>query len=599
MNLRNSIFSFGVLMALFSVASCTKFDNPTPEFEEYTQDIDTTIRRKVLVIAVDGLVGSQIKEYQPTNIAKLMENSKYSFEAKADNNTNGYASWATLLTGYPSSQHHVTKESFMPDIDNSVEHGDFDFTPSIIYRIENTKKGLKTASVVQNTNMNTMFLGDADYNNVETSDKDVEQKTIKLIETNKPDFSIVQFKGLDEAGKDGGYLVSNAKYKAALDQIDTYIGNIVNAVEKNDNYTKENWLIILVSPQGGTATGTNGGATPDEINTFSLYYNKSFKKLELKSGSMNYLFLNGYFPGTYTHNYGVEKRTFNTLGVRAQSPAGSSSNVFNANSTTTKSITYEFKYRLREDNVWKGLPFAGGYVYWYNYFMGKDASSNSNTTKGWHLYGQNLNFQLRFENGSKTEAVEFTRGTDGDWNHYSFVFEKVTDDKTKITVYLNGVNIKSQEIAMGVDQFANEEPLTLGFNTQRTDLGYAHYDLSDVRVWNRALTADEARDLACQKDISESNKLYPSLIAYYQNFSGNTWLNLLDNNVPDLTISGSPEMRSTKNYTTCDQPADVVYLQNIDLFPEVYYWLNLEVNEDWKMPGLEFLNNFLGEFWKD
>lgn len=596
----NRTFFLLTVTGLALASSCTKFANPEPQFEEYTAEVDTAMKRKVLVIAVDGLVGSQIKEYKPTTIGKLMEHSKYSYEAKADQNTGSPASWASLLTGYPSSQHKITQESYMPSIDLEDDHAPLEFTPSLINRIEGTNKRLKTATVVQNLTMSNMLLADSDFNNVEASDKEVEQKTIALLKDQKPDLSIIQFNGLLDAGKDGGFVVQNEKYKAALDQIDAYIGSIIAAIEAGENFEKENWLIAITSPHGGSTTGGIGGVSDNEINTFSLYYNNRFKPLELKAESMTYFFANGYFPGTYNHySFGSNgrTRTFPTIGVRAQSPGDASSNVFNANSTPDGSITYDFKYRLHEDNVWKGLDFTGGYAFWYNYFMGKDAAAN-NANAGWHLYGQNVNFKLRFQDGTNTQEVEFTRGTDGEWHHCTFTFGKLSANSTSISVYLDGALIKQQNIAMGVDAFANSEPLTVGFNTQRTDLGYSFYDIADFRVWKTALSETDVRQISCSKNIEESDPLFNSLLASYQSFEENVWINKLGTSAPAMTLSGTPSISFAKNYIPCQSPATEVYLQNIDLFTEVFYWLQLEINDDWKMPGIEFLNNFLSEFFE-
>src|SRR5690606_18345972 len=93
------------------VASCKKYENPPQKFEEYDQEEEKTVSRKVLVISMDGLVGEQLQDDVPTNIASMMETAKYSFQALTDENTSDAATWTTMMTGYHSGKHHVLDEN--------------------------------------------------------------------------------------------------------------------------------------------------------------------------------------------------------------------------------------------------------------------------------------------------------------------------------------------------------------------------------------------------------------------------------------------------------------------------------------------------------
>src|SRR5690606_15341285 len=158
------------------------------------------------------------------------------------------------------------------------------------------------------------------------------------------------------------------------------------------------------------------------------------------------------------------------------------------------------------------------------------------------------------------------------WHHYTFVFEKVTNTSTNVSVYLDGGRVASQVIPMGVDAFANAEPLTLGFNTQVTNLGYTHMDLADFRVWNRALTDTEARNIPCMRNIDPSNPLYSSLIAHYRDMNSTTWFNPLDNGTPDLTFSNTPLLNVSANYPACERPSGEVLGQYLAVVPPIFYW---------------------------
>src|SRR5690606_2679169 len=98
-NIMNKIFICLLIMAEV-LTGCTRYENPQPNFEDYElEDADGGIKRKVLVIAVDGLVGLELKKEVPANLSAMLQNAKYSYEGIADENTSDPASWTTLMTG--------------------------------------------------------------------------------------------------------------------------------------------------------------------------------------------------------------------------------------------------------------------------------------------------------------------------------------------------------------------------------------------------------------------------------------------------------------------------------------------------------------------
>lgn len=583
-----------ILIASFLITGCTQYDNPQPVFEEYEQEEEIGVKNKVLVVLVDGLVGSQLRNYMPAHMSKMLEKSKFSYEAKADINTGDAPSLVTLLSGYPSSVHHVTTDSYLPDIDNSHPHGEISYSPSLISRIEDRDPKKNTVVIMRNAALTGIMLGDADLSKVEDSDQAVATEGVNYLKNNNPDFLLLQFSGAQDAGKQGGFVTSNGAYKSALDNIDAHIKTLQEALETRSSYQNENWLIVICSAHGGTSSGDFGGTSSDEMNTFTMYYNKDFVKNELRTDPMESFFANGYFPGTYTQYDGKTVRTMVNMGVRAQTPAGAASNMFNADAA--KEITYEFKMKLRNDNVfWEGFPSAGGYVHWYDYFLGKDLSDGNNA--GWHVRGQGSGMQLRVQNGSGTEVLDFARGTDGEWNHFAIVF-KEAGVRTIASVYVNGNIVVSKEIAYAITAFRNTEPLTIGFNTSDTRMAFPHADMADVRVWKKALTDNEVKQVACTKWITNTNPLNSQLIAYYTTFEGNIWKDIAGKGAPNMTLSGTPETRISANYNPCGNGPTEVFVQSVDLMPQVFYWLDVPTTDTWKLAGTVFLNNFENEFKK-
>lgn len=579
-------------------SSCTKYDNPAPFFEEYDQEVERTIKNKVLVINIDGLVGSQLKTYMPANMTKMLTNAKYSYKAQSDKNTSDPASLVSLVTGVPSSIHHVETDTYLPESTGKDEHGHgtSTFFPSFLYRLEERDKAKNTSVFMRNNAFTGAYLTSVDQFVVENSDAQIKSRAVDYITKNHPDFIMVQLSDLQEAGKSGGFVTSNAKYKSALDAIDGHVGDLLKAIEAREGAEFENWLVVLCSAHGGTSTGSYGNSSVDEMSTFSMYYNKKFKGIELNGDELNSFYANGYFAGAYNYYDATGKtRDFAVDGARAMSPSGASSNLLNA--SATNEITYEFKIKLRPDTYWAGTTFSGGYRNYYNFIMGKD--DNDNTSAGWHIYGQDMSFSLRVQDGSKTESFSFGRGNDGSWNHYAITFKRETNVTTKAVMYVNGEQAGSQVFKMAISAFSNTHPLTFGFAKQGyQNLSFLQADFADVRVWNKELTKEQVAQITCLKWIPDNFPLKDNLIAYYTQFDGLTWKNsITDKGVPDMTISRNTEFLSGSNVRLgCGVIPEYVYLQNIDLARQTFYWLGVDINPEWGIQGNLFLKNFENEF---
>lgn len=593
----NNICKGLLVLSIISLFSCTRYDNPAPFFEDYEQEVDKTIKNKVLIINIDGLVGEQLKIYTPTNLTKMLENAKYSYRAQSDNITTDPASLVSLVTGVPSNKHRVFTDSYLPTFENSDPHGDSHFTPSMFYLLEGRDKLINTAVFMRNRAFTGAYLTDADQFVVENTDESVKNRSIERLKLGRTDLMMIQFSDVQNAGKNGGFVNSNSLYKEALDKVDGYVGEILSTIENTAEAEYDNWLVIICSAHGGKADGNYGGATVEEKSTFSMYYNKNFEKTELVGDEMNSFFANGYFAGTWNYYDNTGKpRTFSEDGPRAQSPAGAASNKLNP--ATYGEMTYDFKIRLRQDTYWAGTTFSGGYRNYYNFIMGKDDSDGGSA--GWHIYGQDMSFSLRVQNGSSTESFNFGRGMDGQWNHYAITFKSVTALTTRGSVYVNGELAGSQVFNMPISSFSNDQPLTFGYARQGyQNLSFLQADFADVRVWNKELTKEQVATIVCTKWITESDPLFDNMIAYYTHFEGeNKWVNSVKTSgIPDMTITNHTELLSWTNARpACGIQSDYVFLQNIDLVPQVFYWLDIKIDEDWNLPGNLFLNNFENEF---
>jgi hypothetical protein len=314
---------------------------------------------------------------------------------------------------------------------------------------------------------------------------------------------------------------------------------------------------------------------------------------------MSYMHANGYFPGMYIpegDSLGTKVRVIPSMGVRAQSPAGTLSNVFNAAHHSSKAITYEFKINLQNEGFWQNTPFFKN-----TFLLGKDLDEKTNT-KGWSFYSgdQGLNLSLLFQNGTDSIHVPFIQNNKSGWRHFAFTFKQLTTTTTNIEIFEDGELKESTIINMGVSEFENQDPFTVGFTPIVSLYSIPNFYVSGLRIWNKALSLNEVMGLSCINGIENSHPLYNNLLAYYRYFSEDKkWMNSIESTAPNFSLSGSATSRIAPYYSICNNSNNMYYPQVMDVLPQVFYWFDLDIPQDNKLADKEFLDTYLEEFWRD
>ncbi|ULT28002.1 hypothetical protein KUH03_16190 [Sphingobacterium sp. E70] len=94
------------------------------------------------------------------------------------------------------------------------------------------------------------------------------------------------FTAIDKAGKASAYDNSSATYKAAIDNFDKQVGEILKALEQRATFKKENWLVIITSSKGGPfeippAQNDNTIFSNPNVNTFTIFYSRNTIRVTL------------------------------------------------------------------------------------------------------------------------------------------------------------------------------------------------------------------------------------------------------------------------------------------------------------------------------
>lgn len=577
MNRVNNYISFLVFLPIFLMVGCTKYFNPEPKFEEYEQEEEKTVKRKVLLISIDGLVGKELEKKIPTNIGELLKKSKYSFEALTDENTSDAPTWATMVTGYTSFKHHILNESYLPSPDPEHPHDDIEFVPSVIYRLENQNPNLRTSIIVQDDGIGNILLIDADNNVLVKGDDKVHEQATLLLSDKASDFTIIQFKDVLNAGLNSSFSMDESSYQAAIEKVDGYIGDLVKTIESREDYEYEDWLIIVTSNHGGVENNY-GGDSFAERNIFTLYYQKDLKGQEL----VPEIIITPHFYGYDGTENGPKE------GVRARNLAEVSGED-NYNISKTGQMTVEAKVKINKNA-------AGNWSYSWPPFLSK-ISARSGNNAGWSFFRNGNNVSLFCADGSA--KIEITGGPvsiDDQWAHITGVFSS-NNGEVHAILYVNGVKAAEATQKLNIDNILSSSPLTFGFQGSVFSTAFLDLHLSDIHIWNVALTEDEVRTNSSQVGIPDNHPKISNLIGFWPMDDGGGVLKNKVSGMPDIPLQGNYQYKVMgNNLPFIDE--NKILIQNIDIAQNVFYWLGINPNENWALEGSPFLSKFELEFLK-
>lgn len=597
------LWLFGLAIVLF--ASCKKYGTPGYlEGERASVDSSKVFARKVLLVQMDGLPGKELERYltankgKLANLEKLMAVGKYSFKTLAGAANGEATAWSTQFSGYDFSSHQIKDLSFKSSTDQS-RRGFAKNTgvPGLFARLNALNTDLISYSFMQSKELSSVISQGATERFISTNDVDLMKSAVDIISKRAVDFCLVELTDPIKAGKNGGFVLENSKYTDALQKADAHIGKLLDAIQQRTNAKQEDWMIIVTSSFGGTATGITANGENASLETFALYSNPRLSEKKFEDDKFSYFHAYGYYPMVVKHSENnTNPRGFDEMGYRAQSPADEGSKPFNF--STTGELLIEFRMRTYQDNYWADLAGSGGYTFYSNQFIGKDSSAIAPNTPGWSIIGWNNEFSLRLDDGSYNSKANISRGTDGIWNHYAISIKNYTANSVVIRWYINGVQREYFTMAnFTVESISNNYPFTLGFNEQDEFYAITSADYGNVRVWNSSLTNEDVARLACQTTIPPSDPNYANLIASYDQifFPGNKkiWKNSIAGKAADLTISGSEPIKDFERLgSSCKI---TVPFRTVDLLPQVFYWLGYTVPTEWRLDGRLFLNQFENE----
>jgi len=217
-------------------------------------------QRRVLVIGIDGARVDSLLAANTPNLDQLVANgaSSYSAQCSLGQPTVSGPNWSSILTGVWANKHSVSNNSF-----TAPKYGTY---PHLFARIRQAQPQAYLSSIVNWSPINTIILTNESFKLSGLSDSRVAAAAACHLREAGPDMLFLHFDNMDATGHASGFHPGNPNYLAAFNQLDSQIGTVLQAVRQRKIELGEQWLVCVVSDHGGTAGGSHGGQSPEELN---------------------------------------------------------------------------------------------------------------------------------------------------------------------------------------------------------------------------------------------------------------------------------------------------------------------------------------------
>lgn len=576
------------LFSIFFYCSCTEYEAPERiALDGFDSDsvISTTIHRKVLWINIDGAVGSIVEQKIPQEgtIAKMLKHSKYSWIGMSDNrvlskvNNEDPVTWSTLVTGVIPEKHKITNESYVANVEYDPTNPNEKVIqyPNILHHIAENDPENPTLCVTPWEKLNKNLLNAAQKTITTTNDEETKEVVLNHLKGSDFNFTLVGFSGMLEAGKSGGFSPNNANYITALQHIDGYIGEFLQAIEERKNTFYEDWLIVVTSNHGGKADGSYGGNSDEERNTLGIFY--------------------------YSH-YDEQRM----MGKRI---SGAYIDASKAKALVLDTVSTDIRYALGENSsfsmeiIMRMIPQKNGTYNGNNW----DAIINKGS---WGLFRKGSAATFRVEGATGVLEEPITAFNDPQWHNYGFSIAPMNNQLRDWTIAFDGKIIKkSTTVARG--NATDVSPLRIGSNIPTP------FYVSEIRLWKKSLTENDLTRQAAQLDILPTDSRFGDLLAYWKlNPSEviddskqdtlvikNQIANGLDLLYVNLDKQASNSFKENafvvlpNTFPTYITTGDLI-MENTMVVPQILYWLNMSTNT--VLDGFRFIDSYSNsEDWRD
>ena len=225
----------------------------------------TTKAPRMVIIGLDGLGSAYLDSLDIPVMRSLMAEGSYTMHKRSVNPSSSAINWASMFNGLPTELHgyihwnsqgpeypcpYVTESGFPPTVFTLCR----DQRPKSkiigLYEWGGIKYCLDTVAFDA---LRSTYKGKVD-NAITTQD------VIECLTTEKPDLLYIDYDSPDHDGHTSGF--GSPEYSAKVEELDTYIGEIIDALKQAGMY--EETVIVIVSDHGGVGRG-HGNLSLEEM----------------------------------------------------------------------------------------------------------------------------------------------------------------------------------------------------------------------------------------------------------------------------------------------------------------------------------------------
>lgn len=457
----------------------------------FSLNVQAEKERKVLFIGIDGLRWIAITQTDAAPVLKaLMGESLTYTNALAETPTWSSNGWAGLLTGTSTAKHGYYINEFEVDETNLATYVSF------FQHVKHEYPDVRTASFVSWGHINDRivrgsatenFEGDAEGGIAREVDLRTYAKAQEELKREDASLIFVQFDDCDSQGHNGaagGFVLTNELYINALRGIDGYVKGLLEAVKARPTYMDEDWLVVVTTDHGGDKDG-HGGYSYEMQNSFIILNNEAIEP--------------ALFNDTPTV---VQRKEFYDVmalalgdNISAELP-----DMEALGFDVDGNFTIEMRVRVSKNGA---DPVILGNKNW-------TAGKNAGFCLAHSCYG---NFAVRVNFGDGVgEAVNMDGSPleeNGDWVQVSLVVDR---SNGKACLYEGGVQVASKDISH-LGSFKTELPYRIGISSEGTSGGYFNGNLTELRVFNRALSSETVKEYAF-KSVDGQHPNIDNLLLY-------------------------------------------------------------------------------------
>jgi hypothetical protein len=497
---------------------------------------------RVLIIGIDGCRSDVLATASTPNIDNLMQTGYYTLNGLTESPTWSGVGWTGMVTGVWKNKHGVNDNTY---IGQNLSY------PHFFKHINDQNSNLNKYSIVHwgpiNTHLANFSAGEQQF--TYGTDLEVENKVADVFATENPDVVFVHFDDVDHAGHDNGFLVTEPAYVAAIETADTRVGNILSALYARPNYASENWLIIVSTDHGGTASG-HGGSSIEERTIFIV-----------AAGDIDQI-------GEATISESIYEALAHV------SLDGSSSSYLDVGDPTGQLVIGSNDFTVEcwvKTNGWTGDPSIISNKNWDNGF-----------NEGFILAGTTNGSSWKFNIGSGIVRYDLDGSTidDGEWHHLAVTVDRNGD----IIAYQDGI-ITDQETIIGAIDVDSDLDLCFGQDGTTTYGDGIEAGLSEVRIWNAALPQEALIDYMCT-NLDANHPFNSNLVGHWplDENSGTTGSTNLGSN--HAQFSGNASWESSGTDRTCFDVSSIPEM--VDITYTALTHLCLDIEPSWQLDGKVF-----------